>query len=130
MFFQECFSIQSNLEAHANAESQVYRHHPCHNLLDRLGLEELSFARNINGMANGPKTAPMMAQNRVFAPLLSAIYQRRNAHDMLSIEVIIKPVDKVNTDNLTLLDEFAVDFDNALTGGVSSNTVYVATRGA
>lgn len=43
-------------------------------------------------MANGPKTAPIMAHAFVFAPLLSAIFHRRNAHDMDIIEVIIIPV--------------------------------------
>ena len=43
-------------------------------------------------MANGPKTAPIIAQNSVFAPLLSAINQRRNAHDMVIMEIIINPV--------------------------------------
>ena len=43
-------------------------------------------------MANGPKTAPIIAQNLVFAPLLLAICQRRNAHDMHIIEMIIIPV--------------------------------------
>jgi hypothetical protein len=57
-----------------------------------LDLEDLSFVRNINGIANGPKTAPIIAQNSVFAPLLSAINQRRNAHDMVIIEIIINPV--------------------------------------
>jgi len=42
-------------------------------------------------MASGPNTAPIIAQNCVFAPLLSAINQRRNAHDMHIIEMIIKP---------------------------------------
>jgi hypothetical protein len=54
-------------------------------------LEELLFIRKINGMANGPNTAPITAQNRVFAPLLSAIDQSRIAHDMHIIEIMIKP---------------------------------------
>ncbi len=66
--------------------------YPHHNLLDCVGFDELFFVRNTNGMANGPKTAPIMAQNLVFAPLLSAICQRRNAHDMHIIEMIIIPV--------------------------------------
>jgi hypothetical protein len=41
-------------------------------------------------MAKGPKTAPIIAQNCVFAPLLSAINQRRNAHDVHIIEMINK----------------------------------------
>jgi len=43
-------------------------------------------------MANGPKMAPIIAQKKVFAPLLSAIFQRRNAHDMVIIEMRIIPV--------------------------------------
>jgi len=43
-------------------------------------------------MANGPKIAPIIAQNFVFAPLLSAIFQRRNAHAMHIIDAIIMPV--------------------------------------
>ncbi len=43
-------------------------------------------------MANGPKTAPITAQNLVFDPLLLAMRQRRNAHDMHIIEMIIIPV--------------------------------------
>ena len=60
-------------------------------MFDRVGSEELTFVRNTNGMANGPKTAPITAQNLVLAPLLSAIYQRRYAHDMHIMEMIIKP---------------------------------------
>ncbi len=48
-------------------------------------------AKKTNGMANGPKTAPMTAQNLVFAPLLSAINQRKYAHAIHIIEMIIKP---------------------------------------
>jgi hypothetical protein len=66
--------------------------YPHHNLFDRVGFEELFFVKNTNGMANGPKTAPIIAQNLVFAPLLLAICQRRNAHDMHIIEMIIIPV--------------------------------------
>jgi hypothetical protein len=66
--------------------------YPHHNLFDCAGFDELFFVRNTNGMANGPKTAPIMAQNLVFAPLLSAIFQRRIAHDMHIIEMIIIPV--------------------------------------
>ena len=61
-------------------------------MVDRVGFEELFFVRNTNGIANGPKTAPIIAQNLVFAPLLLAICQRRNAHDMHIIEIIIIPV--------------------------------------
>jgi hypothetical protein len=43
-------------------------------------------------MANGPKTAPIMAQNLVFAPLLSAICHRAIAHDMHIPEMIRIPV--------------------------------------
>lgn len=43
-------------------------------------------------MANGPKTAPIIAQNLVLAPLLSAIFQRRNAHAMQMMEMMIIPV--------------------------------------
>jgi hypothetical protein len=60
-------------------------------LFDCVGLDELTFVRNTNGMANGPKTAPITAQNLVLAPLLSAINQRRYAHDMHIMEMIIKP---------------------------------------
>ena len=67
------------------------RYHQYHNLFDRVGLDELTFVRNTNGMANGPKTAPITAQNLVLAPLLSAINQRRYAHDMHIMEMIIKP---------------------------------------
>jgi len=43
-------------------------------------------------MANGPKTAPIIAQNFVLAPLLSAINQRRNAHDIHKMDMTIAPV--------------------------------------
>ena len=43
-------------------------------------------------MAKGPKIAPIVAQNRVLAPLFSAICQRRTAHDMHKMERIIAPV--------------------------------------
>lgn len=43
-------------------------------------------------MANGPKTAPIITQNLVLAPRLSAICQRRYAHDMHMMEMIIIPV--------------------------------------
>ena len=66
--------------------------YPHHNLLDCVGFDELFFVRNTNGMANGPKTAPIIAQNLVFAPLLLAICQRKNAHDRHIIEIIIIPV--------------------------------------
>jgi hypothetical protein len=58
----------------------------------RIGFDALFFVRNTKGIAMGPKTAPIMAQNLVFAPLLSAICQRRKAHIMLSVEMIIIPV--------------------------------------
>jgi hypothetical protein len=58
----------------------------------RIGFDALFFVRNTKGIAMGPKTAPIMAQNLVFAPLLSAICQRRNAHIMHIIEMIIIPV--------------------------------------
>jgi hypothetical protein len=45
--------------------------------------------RNTNGMANGPKIAPITAQKNVFAPLLSAIPQRSHAHEMHIKEIII-----------------------------------------
>ena len=61
-------------------------------MFDRVGFEELFFDRNTNGIANGPKTAPIIAQNLVFAPLLLAICQRRNAHNMHIIGIIIIPV--------------------------------------
>jgi hypothetical protein len=54
-------------------------------------LDELFFVRKINGMAKGPKTAPITAQNNVFAPLLSAINQSKNAHAIHMMEIIIKP---------------------------------------
>jgi len=54
-------------------------------------LDELFFVRKINGMAKGPKIAPITAQNNVFAPLLSAIDQRKNAHAIHMKEIIIKP---------------------------------------
>jgi hypothetical protein len=56
-----------------------------------VGFEELFFVKNTNGMANGPKTAPIIAQNLVFAPLLLAICQRRIAHNMHIIEMMIIP---------------------------------------
>lgn len=43
-------------------------------------------------MANGPKTAHIMAQNLMFAPLLSAICHRVNVHDMHINEMISIPV--------------------------------------
>ena len=42
-------------------------------------------------MANGPKKAPIKAQHHVFAPLLSAICQSKNAHAMHIMEIIIAP---------------------------------------
>jgi hypothetical protein len=57
-----------------------------------LDFVDFSFTRNINGMANGPKTAPTIAQNLVFNPLLLAMCQRRNAHDIVTMEIIINPV--------------------------------------
>ena len=42
-------------------------------------------------MANGPKRAPIKAQYHVFAPLLSAIYQSKNAHAMHIMEIITAP---------------------------------------
>ena len=47
--------------------------------------------KNTNGMARGPKKAPIKAQKKVFAPLLSAINQSRIAHDINTMEIIIKP---------------------------------------
>jgi hypothetical protein len=58
-------------------------------LSGRIAFEALFLVRNIKGMANGPKTAPIIAQNFVFTPLLSAIFQRRNAHAMHIIEMMI-----------------------------------------
>jgi hypothetical protein len=59
--------------------------------LNWVDLEELFFVRNTNGMANGPNTAPIKAQRKVFAPLFSAINQSRIAHDIHIMEIIIKP---------------------------------------
>jgi len=53
---------------------------------------DLSFVRKINGMANGPKTAPIIVENLVFVPLLLTMCQRRNADDIHIIETIIIPV--------------------------------------
>jgi hypothetical protein len=55
-------------------------------------VEERSFIRNTNGMANGPKTAPIIAQNFVLAPRLFAICQRRNAHPIHIMEMVIIPI--------------------------------------
>jgi len=41
-------------------------------------------------MAIGPKIAPITAQNNVFALLLSAIDQSKNAHAIHMKEIIIK----------------------------------------
>ena len=68
------------------------RYHQNQDLIDRVILEDLFFVRNTNGMAKGPKTAPITAQNKVFAPLLSAIDQSRIAHNIHIIEIIITPV--------------------------------------
>jgi len=35
------------------------------------------FAKNINGIENGPNTAPIIVQNITFAPLFSAIVPKR-----------------------------------------------------
>jgi hypothetical protein len=35
--------------------------------------ESIRFAKNANGIANGPNTNPIIAQNILFEPLLSAI---------------------------------------------------------
>jgi len=51
----------------------------------------LFFVRKTNGMASGPKTAPITAQNLVLAPLFSAIFQSRIAHEIKMTEVTIKP---------------------------------------
>jgi len=45
----------------------------------------------MNGIAKGPKTAPMTAQNKVFTPLLSAIDQSRIAQPIHITEIITKP---------------------------------------
>ena len=58
-------------------------------LCDSLESVDLSFVRNTNGMAKGPKTAPITAQKNVFAPLLSAMPQRNHAHDIHNMEKII-----------------------------------------
>ena len=47
--------------------------------------------KKTNGIANGPNKAPIKAQIKVLAPLLSAIFQRRMAHDIVIMEMIIKP---------------------------------------
>ena len=67
------------------ADTSIFR------LLDYLDLDDLFFVRKMNGMANGPKRAPIKAQYHVFAPLLSAIYQSKNAHAMHIMESIIAP---------------------------------------
>jgi len=67
------------------------RYHQFYGCLDYLDLNELFFVRKMNGMANGPKRAPIKAQYHVFAPLLSAIYQSKNAHAMHIMEIIIAP---------------------------------------
>ena len=54
-------------------------------------LEEPPFVRKTNGMANGPKMAPIVAQNSVFFPLLSAIDQSIIAHAIHITEMIINP---------------------------------------
>ena len=53
--------------------------------------EESPFVRTMNGMANGPKIAPIVAQNSVFFPLLSAIDQSIIAHAIHITEMIINP---------------------------------------
>jgi hypothetical protein len=46
----------------------------------------------MNGIANGPNTAPIIAQKRVFAPLLSAMDHKRAAQATQIIEIMIAPI--------------------------------------
>jgi hypothetical protein len=46
-------------------------------------LEELSFVRNTNGMANGPKTAPIIAYSLLF-------YQQETKEEMHRICILLK----------------------------------------
>jgi len=45
-------------------------------------LEEPPFVRKTSGMANGPKMVSIVAKDRVFVPLLSAIDQSKAAHEI------------------------------------------------
>jgi hypothetical protein len=58
-------------------------------LIGQSGLGVFSLVMKMNGIASGPKTAPIMAQNRVFTSLLSAMNQRRIAHAMQFVEMLI-----------------------------------------
>jgi hypothetical protein len=61
-------------------------------LTDPQSFDDLFFVRKINGMANGPNKAPIIAQNLVLAPLLSAMSQRIIAQDIHKMDRIIAPV--------------------------------------
>jgi hypothetical protein len=64
----------------------------CHSLEDGFDRDDCFLVKKINGMASGPKRAPMMAQNKVFAPLLSAMHHSRYAHPMLMMERTVAPI--------------------------------------
>ena len=52
-------------------------------------------AKNTNGMANGPKTAPIIAQNITFDPLFSAIVPKRKAKaKLIRLPIIIPTIPK------------------------------------
>jgi len=63
-----------------------------HDLSVCLDSEDLFFVRNTNGMASGPKKAPINAHKKVFAPLLSATNQSNIALDMNIVETNIIPI--------------------------------------
>lgn len=53
--------------------------------------DDFFFVRKTNGMAIGPKKAPMIVQNRVLAPLFSAICQRMIADRTHTMEMTTAP---------------------------------------